>query len=140
MEKVSLIFFHIVASLGIINGANILGVFPNNGMSHWIVYEGVLKALAARGHNITVITSFPQKIPVSNYTDIDVSDKESNEVNSMSIDLVQNVISDVHLNQKYIAQFQLELCKKVVKNAQVQDLLQSNIKFDVVFLVFKLLS
>ncbi|XP_050522153.1 UDP-glucosyltransferase 2-like [Daktulosphaira vitifoliae] len=133
MMKVFFIFFIFIASLGIISGANILGVFPVNGMSHWIVYESILKTLAARGHNITVITSFPQKSPVPNYIDIDVSNILPHDVNSMNMDLVQNVISNVHLNQKFIAQHQLELCQGLIKNPHVQDLLQSDIKFDAVF-------
>jgi hypothetical protein len=30
----------------------------------------LLRELAARGHHVTVVSPFPEKVPISNYTDI----------------------------------------------------------------------
>ncbi|XP_050427170.1 UDP-glucosyltransferase 2-like [Adelges cooleyi] len=119
--------------LGRTNGANILGVFPINGRSHWVVYESLMKALAARGHNVTVITSFPQKSPVANFTDIDLSGVMPSPVSSLSIDMVRNVLSSVFSSQAFIADLQLKFCRESIKHPQVQALLKSDIKFDAVF-------
>ncbi|PSN52144.1 hypothetical protein C0J52_06460 [Blattella germanica] len=56
-----------------INGAKILGIFPTPSYSHQQVYQVIMKALATRGHEITVISTDPLKEPVANYTDIDMS-------------------------------------------------------------------
>ena len=52
--------------------AKILAVFPFPGPSQYILVQPYLKALAARGHELTVINAFPQKQPVKNYRDIAV--------------------------------------------------------------------
>jgi len=44
------------------HGARILGIFPSASPSHHIVYQVIMKALAARGHQITVISTDPLKV------------------------------------------------------------------------------
>lgn len=55
-----------------VNGSKILGVFPHHGWSHFMMFEPLMLELAGRGHQVTVISRFPQKTTVANYTDIDV--------------------------------------------------------------------
>lgn len=54
----------------VVNGYRILGVFPLQGKSHWIMQEELMKGLAKHGHQVDVITHFPLKKPIPNYTDI----------------------------------------------------------------------
>ena len=54
---------------------NILGVFHTTARSHYITGSALMKGLAAAGHNVTVITHFPQSKPIPNYHDIDISEK-----------------------------------------------------------------
>ncbi|TGZ54174.1 UDP-glucosyltransferase 2-like isoform X1 [Temnothorax longispinosus] len=54
----------------IANGYRILGVFPLQGKSHWIMQEALMKELARRGHQVDVVTHFPLEKPIPNYTDI----------------------------------------------------------------------
>ncbi|XP_068082901.1 UDP-glycosyltransferase UGT5-like [Anabrus simplex] len=61
-------------SLGCGYAARILGIFPIPSFSHQLPFRVIMKALAARGHQVTVITPNPQKIPIANFTEIDVSD------------------------------------------------------------------
>ncbi|XP_050521168.1 UDP-glucosyltransferase 2-like [Daktulosphaira vitifoliae] len=133
MKLFNLLFLIFVNVLSSTHGANILGVFPINGRSHWVVYESLMKALAARGHNVTVITSFPQKSPIANYTDIDVSTAFPSVTNKIGIDLVLNVLSNTHISQMFISSVQLKFCRETIKLPQVQGMLKSDIKFDVVF-------
>jgi glucuronosyltransferase len=42
--------------------ANILGIFPAPFISHQLTFQAVMKALAARGHQITVISPNPLKV------------------------------------------------------------------------------
>ncbi|KAJ9600232.1 hypothetical protein L9F63_009457, partial [Diploptera punctata] len=41
------------------DGARILGIFPTPAFSHQLTYQTIMKALAARGHQITVISPNP---------------------------------------------------------------------------------
>jgi glucuronosyltransferase len=55
------------------NAARILGVFPWPGTSHMITFSALTHALAERGHELVVLSTFPSKNPPNNYTDIDTS-------------------------------------------------------------------
>ena len=52
------------------DGSRILGVFPWNIRSHFIMFEALLKGLARKGHQVDVVSVFPLKEPYPNYTDI----------------------------------------------------------------------
>ncbi|XP_059481173.1 UDP-glycosyltransferase UGT5-like [Neocloeon triangulifer] len=49
----------------------ILGLFPYPSRSHLSVYSTLTKALAARGHELVVVSPYPLANPPSNYTDVD---------------------------------------------------------------------
>lgn len=49
------------------NGSRILGLFPFPGISHYQFFHPVMKALAEAGHEVTVVSHFPEKEPIDNY-------------------------------------------------------------------------
>lgn len=58
-----------------INGARILAYFPTPSISHQLVFRPLTQALAARGHEVTVVTTdpaFPKGRTPANLTEIDV--------------------------------------------------------------------
>lgn len=54
--------------------ARILGVFPTPSISHQVVFHALMKDLAARGHQLTVLTTDLIKIDNPNVTQIDLHD------------------------------------------------------------------
>lgn len=48
---------------------NILAIFPTMAKSHYFDGEALLKSLASDGHNVTVISTYPQKTPIPNFND-----------------------------------------------------------------------
>uniref|UniRef100_A0A1L8E1G5 Putative udp-glucoronosyl and udp-glucosyl transferase n=1 Tax=Nyssomyia neivai TaxID=330878 RepID=A0A1L8E1G5_9DIPT len=81
--KISLVFCLIlVFGIGVKNADSykILMVFPSFSPSHLIVGSGLLKGLAKLGHEVTMVSSFPQQKPLKNYRDVviplNVNDKE----------------------------------------------------------------
>ena len=56
--------------VSLISSSKILALSPYIGKSHFDVFEPFVKELAARGHQVLVLTHFPQKYPVANYTDV----------------------------------------------------------------------
>lgn len=50
--------------------SKILGVFPIASYSQWYQGNRLLKELALRGHEVTMISPFEQNPPVQNYRDI----------------------------------------------------------------------
>ncbi|KAK9675028.1 hypothetical protein QE152_g40698, partial [Popillia japonica] len=50
--------------------ARILAIFHIPSKSHAILGETLLKELARNGHEVTMVSPFPQKTPVPNYRDV----------------------------------------------------------------------
>lgn len=48
----------------------ILGLFPHPGVSHFHFFHPILRGLAERGHEVTVISHFPDKSPPVGYHDV----------------------------------------------------------------------
>lgn len=72
------IFIHTL--LIIINGikcANILVFAPLPFKSHFRGFQPLFKELAGRGHNLTVVSTFPLQKSLANYTDIPITVDES---------------------------------------------------------------
>lgn len=64
----------------------ILAVFPFEAKSHFFFFEALCKSLAEDGHRVDVISFFPQKNPVENYTDVlDLSGKRSRNVSTTTV-------------------------------------------------------
>lgn len=54
--------------------ADILAFYPFPGISHHRVYWPLLKELAIRGHNVTMVSPFQMADPPKNYREIKVPD------------------------------------------------------------------
>ncbi|XP_065156557.1 UDP-glucosyltransferase 2-like [Atheta coriaria] len=50
--------------------ANILGVYPFPSKSHCILGHALLKGLVQRGHNVTMLTTYPMEKSSENYTEL----------------------------------------------------------------------
>lgn len=50
----------------------ILGVFHTSAESHYIAGGALMKGLAEKGHNVTVISAFPQDKQLKNFHDVTV--------------------------------------------------------------------
>lgn len=68
--QVSLLLAAISAS---ISGLSILSILPFGSKSHFAIGHAITKSLHNAGHEVTVISPYPQKKKIPNYHDIDVS-------------------------------------------------------------------
>ncbi|XP_066581163.1 UDP-glucosyltransferase 2-like [Prorops nasuta] len=64
------VWFICLCVLGLCHGYRILGIFPYQGRSHFIMFEHLMKGLARKGHQADVVSPFPLKKPYPNYTDL----------------------------------------------------------------------
>lgn len=48
----------------------ILGLFPHPASSHFNVFQPILRELANKGHEVTVVSHFPDPNPSKNYKDL----------------------------------------------------------------------
>lgn len=66
-----------------------LGIFAFHGKSHFIMFEALMKGLAKKGHQVDVISAFPLKKPVENYTDLVSIPIKLTLVNNVSFDFMK---------------------------------------------------
>jgi glucuronosyltransferase len=60
----SLVYLLLLYTVCSTQAARILGIFPTPSISHQLTFQAIMKALAARGHQVTVISPNPLKVPV----------------------------------------------------------------------------
>lgn len=74
-----------------IDGARILAILPTNMLSHFAIFQEVTKSLADRGHQVDVVSHFPQKKRYPNYTDVvNLAGTMSTNQNNMTLDYLDN--------------------------------------------------
>ncbi|XP_037293501.1 UDP-glucosyltransferase 2-like [Manduca sexta] len=108
---------------------NILGVFPYEGKSHFFVFHSYLQELARRGHNVTVISHFPQKNPSPNYHDISLAGTSRVFEDMIPFERSYFVILKIGF---FIVDIGTENCRKLLGHPEVQQLWKTKAKFDVV--------
>lgn len=69
------------------SGHRILGLFPHPGYSHFQFFEPIMKALAEAGHEVTVVSQFPNKEPMENYKDELITGVNNGLVNFVSLEV-----------------------------------------------------
>lgn len=110
----------------------ILAVFHHPGKSHFEVFKPLLEALALRGHDMTVLSYFPknEKNQIANYKDIDLSGPSWKEVVDLS--KIDYSMFSAFKDAILVNQWALHHCQIALKVPAVQQLIQSDSKFDLI--------
>ena len=73
------------------SGYKILGICPTSSRSHFNMLETLMKGLATKGHQVDVVSHYPQKKPYNNYKDLSlygsIPDSKNNVTLASSTDL-----------------------------------------------------
>jgi glucuronosyltransferase len=94
------------------------------------MFESLLKGLAAKGHDVVVLSHFPQKNPITNYTDISIKGSLPEILNTFTLEYA---INQRCVNLLYFVwNLNVKFCEKVYEHPQVQRLIRSDEKFDLV--------
>lgn len=64
-----------------VQSSRILGIFPLHGDSHYNLARALLRGLAERGHDVTVINTFGEKEPPKNGTYRDIIIDMNKDIN-----------------------------------------------------------
>lgn len=107
---------------------NILGFFPVPFKSHYSFAKPLLSELSKRGHNLTIYTVFPDKIPPNGYREIDIS-QCSVMLPSYTALVDHHVEPNTFKLIKYF-RFLIPQPKYILNCTQLQELLQSTDHFD----------
>ncbi|XP_044592525.1 UDP-glucosyltransferase 2-like isoform X8 [Cotesia glomerata] len=115
----------LIPALTLCDGYRILGIFPLVAKSHMMLFEQTMKGLARRGHQVDVISVFPQKQPYPNYTDLEIPPISPKLVNNMTLDFVKTFFEDVNIVYYISDTFGNGLCEKGFENPVVQKLIKN---------------
>lgn len=66
-SKIFTIFLVVIGATHCVTGYRVLGIFPFEAVSHFNFFRPILRALSNLGHDVTVVSYFPD--PTANYTD-----------------------------------------------------------------------
>ncbi|XP_030023418.2 UDP-glucosyltransferase 2 [Manduca sexta] len=108
---------------------NILGIYPYHGKSHFLVFRVFLHELANRGHNVTIISHYPEKDPPANYHDISLAGTMKIIEDNTPVEKSYMTLLDVSV---FLGTIGTENCKVMLANKQVQNLIKQKPKFDVI--------
>lgn len=109
------------------DAGRVLGLFPHTGRSHQMVFEPLLRELALRGHNVTVVSFFPLSNPPPNYKDLSLRGLAEIGIEVMDLALFEES-EPPYLKQlmaaltfSSLADMALEVCEKLVKWPELQE-------------------
>lgn len=114
------------------NGYKILGIFPHGGKSHFNMFVPILRELARRGHEVTVISHFPEKQPLPNYTDISLVGAGDIDLNTTPVSMIEEIGYFRDIKEHMLV---LESGKNNCEGLnfpQIQSFIKSNKKFDII--------
>ncbi|XP_011141917.2 UDP-glucuronosyltransferase 2B19 [Harpegnathos saltator] len=99
MKLLSIVLVILASCDQIANAYRILGIFPFHSPSHWVMIQTLMKSLVQRGHQVDVVSHFPQKKPIPNYTDISLAGSVPEVRNNLS---ASNIFSFNSFTIKYM--------------------------------------
>lgn len=107
------------------HGYRILGLFPLNAKSHMMFNEQTSKGLARRGHQVDVVSTFPQIRPYPNYTDLEVPSALQQFVNNMTYEFKKSQYQDRNMVRFFAEDCGNLVCEKAFQLPQVMNLVTS---------------
>ncbi|XP_023027651.1 UDP-glucosyltransferase 2 [Leptinotarsa decemlineata] len=123
-----LIFTVIVTS----TSKKILGIYSHPGKSHHIFGSIILRELAKRGHEVTMVSAYPLKKPISNYTDIYLDGflEGLDDHDGVYLEMEK---SPYH-NMYYVLQMISYFTSKTLSHPKIQQLVESGQNFDLIIM------
>lgn len=118
------------------NSYKILGLFPHPGKSHFDVFESLMKGLSKKGHEVTVLSHFPQKSPFPNYTDISLQGSFVHLVDIIDMSYFKGGTREQFSMIFDITNFGKQMCELSLSSEQIRMLLQSKSTFDLIIMEF----
>lgn len=119
-----------------INGLRILAVFPYTGKSHHYVFEPLLQQLLAKGHELTVISHFPDRNAPENRKDIHIVKDMSKSENAVDLSEFESIPKLMGFMQTafegdFLYSVGVEMCHALLTNDGVKELIEKKAEFDV---------
>ncbi|XP_045481096.1 UDP-glycosyltransferase UGT5-like isoform X8 [Harmonia axyridis] len=110
----------------------ILVVFPHEGQSHLWVFAPIIRQLASRGHDLTVLTRYSLSLKSDNYVEMILKGKFKG-VHDFTLEMFDKTSVELSLGSAVVLSLMgSEACDSMFSDAQTQKLMASNQKFDLI--------
>ncbi|CAH0561449.1 unnamed protein product [Brassicogethes aeneus] len=119
-----------------VNSYNILTVFPHPGKSHFNVFQPLVKELARKGHNVTVISYFPLDEPMKNYNDVALVGDKTQQEGKITLMMRYDDRISRWSDTFFLEKMGYDSCEKNLAQHNVQALFKSDEKFDLILMEF----
>ncbi|XP_037817464.1 UDP-glycosyltransferase UGT5-like [Lucilia sericata] len=126
-----LLIFMIIYLSVVVDSYKYLAVLHTGAKSHFIFGSALMKRLAQKGHEVYVISPFPQIKPIKNYHDVFLESMEK-VMNEYTSSLFYSNEKSVWENIMSYFDMGLNLTETALKEPNVQQLMASNHTFDAV--------
>lgn len=107
--------------------AKILGIFTVNSRSHHSINQPILKGLASRGHEVTIISHFKSPATIQNYTEILLDDGLQSFIDSIPVNEAKN-LTELMGYIKMVSTIERQSCTHVLNMKYIQELINSEEK------------
>lgn len=121
----------VLVLIGLNDAYKILAIFPTLAKSHYFVGSALVRELAEKGHEVTMISPFSTKPPAKNVNDI-VTTPSSELVNGFTPNFFE--MKSMYIFQTFLMLYNLgaTTVNATLQSKGVQELMNSKQKFDVI--------
>lgn len=131
------IIYLFILTFTLIHSYNILVFFPFMATSHFLLYTPLFNELASMGHNLTVVSHFPQKRKVPNYRDVSLENGSTKTKEFLSLEDFMNVSKLKWIKTLFSYQRYFEMtCSINFQNEELQKFGKENNEFDLVLVEY----
>lgn len=128
--------FLIALHINLAYSYKILGLFPHPGKSHVDIFVPIMKGLARRGHDITVVSHFPLKKPEPRYRDLSLNAPDNILLAAFPLSQKSSTLLDKILTVFLLSGLQQTSCESGFQSQEVQRLINSEERYDIIIAEF----
>ncbi|XP_011178887.3 UDP-glycosyltransferase UGT5 [Zeugodacus cucurbitae] len=112
----------------------ILGLFPHPGVSHFHFFHPIMRGLAEKGHDVTVISHFPDKSPPAHYRDLPLTGLNT-LTNSVDLQILKSQTFYSHFIEFFLLHnWGKDACNLTLRSDALAQVLRQRQHFDVIIM------
>ncbi|KAF2882090.1 hypothetical protein ILUMI_24093 [Ignelater luminosus] len=133
MKKLTIFILLLILFFPLRENYRILGLFPFPSRSHVVMFQALMKGLAEKGHEVDVLSHFPQEKPPPRYNDISV--RGTVPINNFSIKFIQEHLGNAYQSTEHLLTHLTEsICTEVLNSSYVRELKNTKKKYDLIII------
>lgn len=133
MTKHAIFVFYFIATIFATDSYKILGIFPSLDRNNYLTYRGLIRELANRNHEVTLISHFEMPNAPASYKEILLSDNMHQVFKGLSFEsVIVNEVSRVPFETLVATKAGNDDCKTLMTNHQVLHMIRTRPRYDVI--------